>query len=208
MPVTGGCLTIAIGWRQWLAADCADRQNAGSKEVTLRAVCHVGDREAWRAACWSRTAVRPLLCIAKGPSALHAGLWPQTFARRHRSSSGRGTGPKRNTVPRELPHQQRAGVETKVAVLYAESSSTLDWFRNSRRDREVASASAPLCDGLAILPVAMKVREEILMDLPRRFLDANQGSGQASRCAFCSAADNTTVRLYCQSAVHTTNKER
>jgi len=208
VPITGKCLTIEVGSYQWLVVGCDNRQNATAKTVR-RAACHAAYRVGWGLNDgWSCTAARPPLRIANRPFALHARMWPQAFARGHRPSSGRGTSPKRNTVPRGLPHLQRAGAEKKVAVLYAKSSSTLICFCNSRRDLEDARASASRCDGLAILPGAMKVREEILTDLPRRFLDANQGSGQTSKWALRSAADNTTVRLHCQHSVRTANKER
>jgi len=168
VPIVTCALTIAVGSREWLEADRMSRQSRACRAGAQGATPIARDEQCWSlCACRSRAKVRHSL----------------SFARRHRPSSARGTSPKRNTVPQELPHPQRADVEWKVAAPYAKSSSTLTLFVDSCRDPGIAALLDALRNRLVVLVGVMQVHEEILTDLPYRFLDTSQGSGPASRLA-------------------------
>jgi len=168
VPIIACAQTIAVGSRKWLGADRMSRQSGARRAGAQSATPIARDGQCWSlCVCRSRAKVRHSSC----------------FARRHRPSSARGTSPKRNTVSQELPHPQRADVEWKVAAPYAKSSSTLTLFVDSCRDLGIAALLGALRNRLAVLINVMEVQEEILTDLPYRFLDTSQGSGQASRLA-------------------------
>jgi len=168
VPIIACAPTIAVGSREWLAADRMSRQSRA---------CRLGAQSTTAIArngqCWS-------LCVCRSRAKVRHG---SSFARRHRPSSARGTSPKRNTAPQKLPHPQRADVEWKVAAPYAKSSSTLTLFVDSCRDPGIAALLGALRNRLVVLVDVMHVHEEILTDLPYRFLDTSQGSGPASRLA-------------------------
>jgi len=168
VPIIACAPTIAVGSREWLAADRMSRQSRACRADAQSAAPIARDGQ-----CWS-------LCVRRSRAKVRPS---SSFARRHRPSSARGTSPKRNTAPQKLPHPQRADVEWKVAAPYAKSSSTLTLFVDSCRDLGIAPLLGALRNRLVVLVIVMEVHQEILTDLPYRFLDTSQGSGQASRLA-------------------------
>ncbi len=203
--------------REWLAGDRVGRQNGVGA-----AARYAGDRECCPVRVLVlRTDVRHASALVSGAFALHLRLSERTFARGDRANSRRGTSPRRNRVRQQIPRPQRAGVESKVAVPYAKSSSTLTFLSNSCGSLGAAALLVSLSDRFPLLVTATHVQTEMLADLPRRILDTSQGfdddSGLPTRIrhrvqiadARCCkiAPQSVAIPLYCRSAVRATYEE-
>lgn len=223
MPIIGGDLRIAVGSRECLASDRMDRQSGGDRADAHTAALNATNRQRWGlSVCLAQAEARNRFFLAGGPLALHPRTARQAFAQRHRPSSARGTGPKRNTAPQGLPRSQKASAESNVVVLYAKSLSILASFGNLCQDLGIAAFRGRFCNRLAVLTIATNAHDEILADLPRLFLDTSQGTKDASRPALrfaygvrnvckqrCRAAgDKAKARLYCQRTGRAANEER
>ena len=91
------------------------------------------------------------------------------------------TGPRRNTAQQEPLRSQRAGAAWTVAVLYARASSVRNSFRHRARDLRPLVSVNGLYQRLSACCVGKRSPWHMLMELSARFLDANQGSGRASK---------------------------